>query len=187
VCKEVNHSTGAELFFGQNGAPCELLRSYRITRERELSNVPLEGEGSRTLELWQPTGAGLTQFGLIAARPWDMENIDQEEIALISTDADGNVRKIKSGCTICDLNADDQLGIADVVLLVKFLTAQTEFNTPQMMLADINNDRKVNAVDLSRVKNLLMLVPADFPVIDNPITIDDPIVIDDPVVTDVPM
>ena len=160
VCEEVNHSTGAELFFGQNGTPCKLFRSNRIRYERELSTVPVGGEGSKTLEVYQATGAGLTQFSLIVARPWDMEHIDAEDIALISADAEGNVTKIKSGCTVCDLNADGQLGIADALLLTKFLTAQMEFNTPQMMLADINNDRKVNAVDLSCLKKLLMLVPA---------------------------
>ena len=190
VCKKVNYSTGAEIFFGQNGTPCTQLRSVDIGYEREISPVAVGGDTTRTVELWQATKAGKTQFALIVARPWDMEHIDDEDRFFFLSDIDGEIREDLYGCTACDLDADGWMTVSDAVLLAKFLTAQIEFNTAQMLLADYNNDRKVNAVDLSLLKTALMTVPVTPPpvIIDDPIVIDDPIyVIDDPIVTDEPI
>ena len=55
-----------------------------------------------------------------------------------------------------DINCDGSVNVADVVLLLKHLTAQTELTDSQLRLADISGDLKVNAVDLTLLKRNLM-------------------------------
>ena len=58
-----------------------------------------------------------------------------------------------------DLNCDGIFSAADVILLVKHLTVQTTLTDSQMQLADLSGDEKVNAVDLTLLKRI-MLSPA---------------------------
>lgn len=58
-----------------------------------------------------------------------------------------------------DLNCDGIFSVADVILLVKHLTVQTTLTDSQMQLADISDDEKVNAIDLTLLKRI-MLSPA---------------------------
>ena len=58
-----------------------------------------------------------------------------------------------------DLNCDGIFSVADVILLVKHLTVQTTLTDSQMQLADLSGDEKVNAIDLTLLKRI-MLSPA---------------------------
>lgn len=55
-----------------------------------------------------------------------------------------------------DINCDGKVSVADAVLLSRFLTAQTELSDSQMMLADVSGDKKLNAADLTVLKQQLL-------------------------------
>ena len=55
-----------------------------------------------------------------------------------------------------DLNSDGVVSIADAVLLCRFLTGQTALTDSQMICADLNSDKKLNAADLSVMKRGLL-------------------------------
>jgi lysophospholipase L1-like esterase len=88
-----------------------------------------------------------------------------------------------------DLNADGALDMRDFVLLSRFLTADAEFDLVQMLCADVSEDCRVNAIDLTVLKQLALSDGRkDFqPIDDDPIIIDDPIPIDDPIIIDDPI
>ncbi|MBR4201624.1 MAG: rhamnogalacturonan lyase [Oscillospiraceae bacterium] len=57
---------------------------------------------------------------------------------------------------IGDVNLDGTVTAADAVELLKFLLTEKELTAEQAAQADINGDRKLNAVDLTLLKRMLM-------------------------------
>ena len=55
-----------------------------------------------------------------------------------------------------DVNLDGSLSVADAVALMKFLLAEDTLTAEQAAQADLNSDRKLNAVDLSLLKQMLI-------------------------------
>ena len=198
VCKEVNYSTGAELVFGVNGKPLELMAQSSI-EEVELLPQYRVGDASRSILLYAPTEAGISEITLFVGIPWSKEYGERTEFtAEAEADAEGRLTLKALERVPGDLNADGALTVADIILLQKFLLGIEEFNEAQLMIAELTGDAKVNAADLTVLKRLLLNPSGQDPIviddpvnpfdpiiiIDDPIT--DPIIIDDPVIPVVP-
>ncbi len=56
-----------------------------------------------------------------------------------------------------DVNGDGELGVADAVLLVKWLLAVPETHLADWKAADLNSDNKLDADDLSLMKQALLM------------------------------
>ncbi|MBQ8922068.1 MAG: dockerin type I repeat-containing protein [Oscillospiraceae bacterium] len=162
VCADCNYSTGAKLTVGLNGAEYEQVTKMYVSENRLLP-VPIAGETSRIVEVYRP--AGDVQITVFVGREWSLDYPDDETAKMIEVQPDGSltVKEPVAG----DLNADGYLGIADAVLLSKFLYAEQELNAAQIMIADLSGDRHVNAVDLTVMKRALFseIIRIDDPVI----------------------
>ncbi|MCR5307370.1 MAG: leucine-rich repeat protein [Oscillospiraceae bacterium] len=92
----------------------------------------------------------------------------QKKLADVNTDGSINyldaelmVKYLKAkGTDVCyrmgDINMDGHFTKADVDKLQKYLLTTGTLNEEQAVLADMNNDGKLNATDLSRLKSLLL-------------------------------
>lgn len=177
---DFNASTGAELVIDQNGARFELESADRIPY-RYVYPMMLAGESTHVIQVYRPTEEGFTYFTVFNGQPWAREYALDNEIAAVESKKDGDAgfKSEFTSAVFCDLNADHRLDLADLVMLAKFLTKDAEFTDAQLMIADYTGDCKVNACDLTAIKQLLF---TDIIWIDDPIIIDNPIIIDDPVV-----
>ena len=175
VCNKVNYSTGADLISGTIGIPCD--RETRVIREYNLGAAAVGGSSSRSIDLYTPQSAGRVDVTVYVGRIFGDSYGDLSRMSVIAKESENGLLLHTTSSIFCDLNADGNLSIADLIILTKFLTAQETLTDVQMVIADYTQDKRVNAKDLSAVKRLMRTERIDWP-----IRIDDPIVIDDPVI-----
>lgn len=60
-----------------------------------------------------------------------------------------------------DFNGDGKVSAADAVFLARYLSADYKFNSTQLKFADLNNDKNVNAIDLTLLLRKLLQNPAE--------------------------
>ena len=68
----------------------------------------------------------------------------------------GKEREITPQQLIGDINTDGVCNLADVILLQKYLLTVEPFTKEQFEIADLNQDSKVNGIDLSLLKRMLL-------------------------------
>ena len=183
ICANVNYSTGAELFIGQNGVPMKQVSNEHISRH-VLLPILVAGETSRILQIYEPEKEGRTDFVVGIGRMFDTSPFElSRSVFTAQKDSEGHTRLTSSTGIRCDLNGDGVPDVADLVILTKFLSGQQDLTEAQFFIADVNEDKHVDAKDLAAIKNVWLsdLLPKD-PVKPNPIIEDptDPIVIIDP-------
>lgn len=138
----------------KSGAPVEMKFSLQYTGASgtEYDKIALEtvesGEWTVLSNAAYTVPAGATGL-TIYMETTETDTEDFIDFYLDSVKVVGKPASIKPG----DANGDLKVNVADVVSLVKFLTAQSaEIDEG----ADYNGDGKVNAVDLSLLKNALL-------------------------------
>ena len=67
-----------------------------------------------------------------------------------------NIKGVRQFYRMCDVTMDGFLSKADATLLQKYLLGSADLTVEQAVLADINNDGKLNGTDLSLLKSLLL-------------------------------
>ena len=194
---EYNASTGETLLTGENGSGLYPVVNTQISRVNPMPMIMVSGESSRVLQLYRPESEELTHFGVYRGRDWAPQASSFAEVAAIRgvKMRDGSYHAEFVPRLIGDFNADGALDMRDFVLFNRFLTADTDFNLVQMLVADVSEDYRVNAIDMTVLKELALsdgrkdFTPIDGDLIgkDDPIRIDDPtpndpIPITDPIV-----
>ena len=69
---------------------------------------------------------------------------------------DRGIYTVKSGNGIGDMKLDGQVNTADAVALQQYLLTVRTLNTEQAAQADLNGDGRLNAIDLTLLKRMLM-------------------------------
>ncbi len=158
-CGRVNHSTGQELEIKQTGTTrLACIASENIHQDRL---GMLAGESDSIFMVYRPLSNGLVKLTAATFMGYtdDPEKQHREEsvqyFAAASPDEviiidPGQFKEPIPG----DVNYDEQLTIADAVMLSKYLVGDGELYF--WVLADLNEDNIVNAADLSLLKQVLM-------------------------------
>ncbi len=155
---EVNHSTGAEMTVEQQGsAVLEKILEYSCSR-REL--IPLVGSGTNLVQVYSIGSPGTVKLSVSTGIPWYPESIETETQCFDAAE-DGTVTPIteeefeaRMDSNPGDCNRDGRRDISDLVTLVQFLLKGTApASAPN---ADLNGDGRINAVDLTLLKRVLM-------------------------------
>lgn len=112
--------------------------------------------------------AGDTEFGLRAAGytytgGYQLQSgfvLSAAEGSAVADYAAKNGILLRSAVTAGDLNLDKAVGIADVVLLQKYLLRAASLTTTQARAAELDGDGVVSGYDLSRLKRRLLIAAA---------------------------
>ena len=194
ICTSTNSSTGASLFFDQTGEPCQQIATgTRGVSMQEMLPLLKAGGGSYGISVYEPTAEGRIEFSVCEGFIFGAGPMAQKKQAYIVKKDGDKFTLQETSSEAHDLNGDGVVTAADAVLLMKHLTGEKSLTDTQMIAADVNRDKRVDATDLTKLMQLVIQFTnqIDPPLIhDEPITTDpvlpydptDPIVIDDPVV-----
>ena len=156
ICSDVNYSTGAELFLGQTGAKYVKNRTETIEKMRMTPSMMVEGESSRSISLYSPKEEGVAVFTQYVGRTFDDSPADVTNQTVISKLVDKKWMLTLSKTIGCDLNADGRFNADDVRLVSNYLTTLGTLTEAQMILADVNGDKNIDAKDLTLLKQMLI-------------------------------
>lgn len=156
-CVEVNYSTGAELILKQSGnGEIRELKKYTISE----STVGVGGDSTKTVCVYEAVSPGTVKVDFIQAQPWNMENIHKQSTAYFAVDDDLNVAKISENEFIKpvkgDANGDGEFGVADTVLLQKWILGDSSVELQNWKAADLCEDGTLDVFDMCFMRKLLV-------------------------------
>ena len=150
---------GLSLITEQNGtAKLECTKSTYISDSRVMPSPP--GTGTIIAEAYKPITSGTVKVTFRQAQDWEGGYVDDDATVTkyYSVDEDGNITEIDESeftpLDIGDCNLDGKTGIADVVMLQKWLMGSGKLDCWQN--ADLNNDNKIDVFDLCLMKKVLL-------------------------------
>ena len=156
ICSDVNYSTGAELFLGQTGAKYVKERTETIEYMRMVPSMMLAGESSRSVSLYSPKEEGVAVFTQYVGRTFDDSPAEIANATVVSKLIDRKwLLSIHDGAAY-DINADGRFNADDVRLVSNYLTTLGTLTDAQLIAADANGDKCVDARDLTLLKQLLI-------------------------------
>ncbi len=133
--------------------------------ERDYSRVPVADHGQMpsggtqyTTFLYKPVRAGILKVKVGSCRSWDRNEdiVDAVKYFKVNDDLSLTEITIKKG----DLNGDKDTTTADLVALSKYLSGAGTLTEQQIFAADMKDDNRINAADLSVMKQKLLAAKA---------------------------
>ena len=148
----VSGSTGSSIWLETAGsAGYEVIADDAFT-EQMYRYVMVAGNSCCTVQVVRPTTPGILSVKWSNGRNWDGGEIWHSYSAVYEVGEDLSLTPIGCG----DLSGDGKTGIADVILLNRYLTCGAALTDVQLAAADLNGDLTVNAEDLTLLKRLLI-------------------------------
>ena len=133
--------------------------------ERDYSRVPVADHGQMpsggtqyTTFLYKPVRAGILKVKVGSCRSWDRSEdiVDAVKYFKVNDDLSLTEITIEKG----DLNGDKDTTTADLVALSKYLSGAGTLTEQQIFAADMKDDNRINAADLSVMKQKLLAAKA---------------------------
>ena len=151
-CGLTNVSTGYEIMAETAGtADAELVKKASFSYE------PTDGRagGNRTYRffVYKPKQQGAVKIAVRHAQEWNYH--DGKILSTKYYDVAGDLTLKEFEVTMGDLDGDGKLSIADAVALSKYLGGTGELDGKQFFAADLLNDNRISAADLSVMKRWL--------------------------------
>lgn len=163
-CGETNRTTGYSILTDTAGsAGAEVVKKVQFSREQDT----LEDGADRTYQftVLKPLEKGKLKVTVRQAREWNPDDgrILQTKFYYVRDYLSLAELKITMG----DLDGDGQMTTADLVLLSKYLGGTQDLDEVQFFAADLRNDNRINAADLSVMKRQLAEIRNPSPSITN--------------------
>ena len=162
---DVCYDGGITVTFAQSGtAVVEEVRNYSISRVEVMPPVGGMGHEIRVYKVTRPGTLRLSFTQMQGMR----EESRQEAVESYYVDEDGTINEIDDGQfrapVFGDCNMDEQFGIADAVMLFKYVSGMSGLPDNEMYCwqnADLDADGRLTLRDLTLMKRLLLEAPAE--------------------------
>lgn len=160
ICSgRTNPSTGYSIIpelSGSAAADPVTRRSFSLNQNPDIDGGERAVGGGSKYDtfMFKPVKPGILKVNLRHAREWDYNDGTISETKYFTVGEDLSVKEIQ--IQKGDLDGDGELTTADLVLLTKYLGCQAELTEKQFYAADMINDNRINAADLSVMKRWLM-------------------------------
>ncbi len=157
VCSDICWDGGYSMIVEQDGTAKLDLIHKETSSYRHI--VPLDGGSSTEARIYKPVASGTVKVTFKEAREWEQDGKEVHKVVkYYSVDEDGNITEIDESdftpLNMGDCNLDGKTGIADVIMLKKWLMGSGELKCWQN--ADFNNDNRVDVFDLVLMKQSLL-------------------------------
>lgn len=155
-CGDVCWDGGYSLIFEQDGtAKLELVKEDASS---ETNIIPVGGARIVETRVYKPVTSGTVKVTFKKAQNWTGGHVGETIVKCYNVDEDGNITEIDESevtpLNMGDCNLDGKFGVADVVMLQKWLVGSGEITCWQNV--DFNDDNRVDVFDLILMKKALM-------------------------------
>lgn len=154
-CGEVNFSTGAKLIVNQSGtAEIKEYKHYSISD----NSIGVGGSTSKIVYIYEAITPGKIKVSFLAGRPWGENTGDKEIIGYYEIGDDFTIVKKNELPEIVngDVNSDGEFGVADVVILEKWLLGTSNDELINLEVTDLCQDGQLDVFDLCLMKEMLI-------------------------------
>ena len=153
-CGQTNLSTGYDILTETAGdAGAEIVK--KVSFSADSADGATGGNRTYRFFVYKPTQKGLLKVKVLHAREWDLSDgstILGTKYYTVGADLSLTELTVKTG----DLSGNGKQDVADAVALTKYLGGEGKLEGKQFFAADLNNDNRVNAADLTCLKQQIM-------------------------------
>ena len=153
-CGLTNLSTGYEILTETAGdAGAEIVK--KVSFSADSADGATGGNRTYRFFVYKPTQKGLLKVKVLHAREWDLSDgstILGTKYYTVGADLSLTELTVKTG----DLSGNGKQDVADAVALTKYLSGEGKLEGKLFFAADLNNDNRVNAADLTCLKRQIM-------------------------------